>query len=116
MYLMHFVYVLYSARFDRSYVGMTANISQRLAQHNSGRTKSTKAFIPWKVVHTELYTSRTEARHREIYLKSAAGRRWRKKNIRPRARPYRTFYWFISGIRIMVRSGGAQLNTSQFFK
>jgi putative endonuclease len=90
MYLMHFVYVLYSAKFDRSYVGMTKNVKQRLSQHNSGMNTSTKAFVPWEVVHVEIYETQIEARDREKYLKSAAGRRWRKKNIRPRARPYRT--------------------------
>ncbi|WP_340075493.1 GIY-YIG nuclease family protein [Leptobacterium sp. I13] len=57
----------------------------RLKQHNAGKTTSTKAFIPWEIVHTEVYDTAELARNREKYLKSAAGRRWRKDNIRPRS-------------------------------
>lgn len=82
---MFFVYVLYSVNFDRNYVGITKDVETRLEQHNKGLNQSTKAFVPWLVVHTEEYVTRVESRNREKYLKSAAGRRWRKINIiRPR--------------------------------
>lgn len=81
---MHFVYVLFSFKFNRSYVGMTKNIQQRLSEHNIKKNTSTKAFVPWEVVYTEEYNTQVEARIREKYLKTAAGRRWRKNNIRPR--------------------------------
>ena len=81
---MHFVYVLFSFKFNRSYVGMTKNIKQRLSEHNSKKNTSTKAFVPWEVVYTEEYNTQAEARIREKYLKTAGGRRWRKNNIRPR--------------------------------
>ena len=63
------------------YVGMTVDCETRLREHNSGKTSSTKSFIPWVVVHTEEYLTRDVARRREKYLKSAAGRRWRKEHI-----------------------------------
>ena len=75
------VYIVYSVDFDRYYVGLSSNVILRLKVHNSGVVKSTKAFCPWKIVHTELFETRIEARKREIYLKSAAGRRWRKNNL-----------------------------------
>jgi len=78
---MFFVYVLHSVTFDRYYVGMTSNLEKRLNKHNSGHVKSTKAYVPWIVVFKETYNSREEARKRELYLKSAAGRRWRKQNL-----------------------------------
>ena len=81
---MYFVYVLYSFKFDRSYVGMTTDLDRRLYQHNTGQNSSTKPFVPWKIVHTEEFPTVHEAREREKYLKTAAGRRWRKINIRPR--------------------------------
>ncbi|NAS12459.1 GIY-YIG nuclease family protein [Poritiphilus flavus] len=79
---MYQVYVLYSNDFNRYYIGMSVDAKKRLAEHNSGRTKSTSPFTPWKLVHVETYHTRPEARKREKYLKSAAGRRWRKDNIR----------------------------------
>ncbi|WP_179020662.1 GIY-YIG nuclease family protein [Winogradskyella forsetii] len=81
---MFYVYVLYSVNFDRNYVGMTDRLEERLIEHNQGKTKSTKAFVPWVRVHKEVFETRLEARTREKYLKSATGRRWRKQNIRPR--------------------------------
>ncbi|MGO3181492.1 MAG: GIY-YIG nuclease family protein [Aequorivita sp.] len=85
---MYYVYVLYSVKFDRMYVGMTIDWEGRLKEHNSGKTQSTKPFIPWLIIHTEHYLTRSEAREREKYLKSAAGRRWRKQHIQwPRGLP-----------------------------
>ncbi len=81
---MFYVYVLYSSTIDRYYIGMTINIIRRLNEHNSKKTPSTRIGIPWIVVHQEVFETRIEARSREKYLKSAAGRRWRKQNIRPR--------------------------------
>ena len=78
---MFFVNVLYSDGFDRYYVGLSENVDKRLKEHNEGQNKSTKPYIPWRVVHLEEYKTRNEARTREKYLKSASGRRWRKKNI-----------------------------------
>jgi putative endonuclease len=78
---MFFVYILYSDKFERYYVGMTVNLVKRLKAHNSGKVRSTKAFLPWEIIHTEIYPTRKDARQREKYLKSSAGRRWRKQNL-----------------------------------
>ena len=60
---------------------MSADVKQRVNSHNSGRVKSTKAFITWELVFEEEFKTQMEARVREKYLKSAAGRRWRKNNL-----------------------------------
>lgn len=78
---MVYVYVLYSNDFERYYVGMSDNVEKRLKEHNKGLSKSTKPYVPWRLVHSKQFETRMEARTREKYLKSAAGRRWRKKNI-----------------------------------
>ena len=78
---MYFVYILYSEKGTCYYVGMTKNMTKRLHTHNSGYVQSTKPYLPWRVVHTETHPSLEKARKREKYLKSAAGRRWRKKNL-----------------------------------
>ena len=66
----HFVYALFSEKSRRYYRGMTKDLESRLAEHNSGKMKSTKAFIPWKMVYSEECKSRKEARQREKFLKS----------------------------------------------
>ena len=76
---MFYVYVLKSLSVENKfYTGMTKNLEQRLKQHNSGKTKSTKAFKPWSMIYSEVYKSAEEARLREIFLKSGFGREFLK--------------------------------------
>ena len=70
-----FVYVLVSeVKGLRFYVGMTGEVAKRLNEHNSGKTKSTKGYMPWNVFFTEEFKTRKEAREREKYLKSGTGK------------------------------------------
>ena len=71
---MYFVYAIQSEKDKRIYVGMCKNIEVRLREHNSGKTKSTKGYIPWRLIYSERLESRVEARKREIYLKSGIGK------------------------------------------
>ena len=82
---MYYVYVLYSEGFQKYYVGVTKDLERRIYEHNKGRTKSTKPFVPWALAHKEKFATFEEARKRETYLKSAAGRRWRREYVRPRS-------------------------------
>lgn len=68
-----------SEKDGRFYVGMTENIERRFREHNSGKTRSTKGYVPWKLVLTEVYETRKEARAREKYLKSGVGKEYIKK-------------------------------------
>ena len=49
----------------RYYIGHTKDIEKRVEEHNSKRVRSTKAFVPWKVVYTETYNTKSEAFKRE---------------------------------------------------
>ena len=71
---MFVVYVIQSQIDSRLYKGFTNDIANRLKEHNSGKTKSTKAFLPWVLVYSEKVSNRIEAREREKYLKSGIGR------------------------------------------
>ncbi len=64
-----FVYVLRSQPTGRYYVGTSNDLRQRLAQHNSGGTASTKAYRPWSLVYSEACDSVTAARRREREIK-----------------------------------------------
>ena len=75
------VYVLESKVYSRRYKGLCRDLNKRLVEHNLGKTKSTKAFRPWKVVYFEEFQTFAEARKREIFLKSAAGRRFINSKI-----------------------------------
>jgi putative endonuclease len=73
-----FVYVIRSEVDGRFYVGMTENLERRLNEHNSGKTKSTKGYRPWILVHSEVHPDRITARKREKYLKSGVGKEYIK--------------------------------------
>jgi len=53
-------------------------IEKRLAEHNSGKTKSTKPYIPWEILFYEEYDNKADALKREKYLKSGVGREYVK--------------------------------------
>jgi putative endonuclease len=70
---------LRSKAVDKTYVGITNNIERRLIEHNNGEHVYTKKYIPWEIIHSEIFSKRPEARKREKYLKSSVGRQWIKK-------------------------------------
>lgn len=57
---------------------MTNDMKRRLAEHRSGHTKTTARMTGLVLVYKEEYATFEEARKRELYLKSAAGRRFLK--------------------------------------
>jgi putative endonuclease len=77
---MYYVYVIKSLGRSYRYVGITDNTERRISQHQAGREKTTRPYRPFKVLFTEVYPYRIEARKREKYLKSGIGKEWIKKN------------------------------------
>jgi len=72
---MFYVYVLESLRVTgRLYVGYTTDLKARFKKHNSGEVFSTKPYLPWKLIFYEAYVKSSDAKRREIYLKTAKGR------------------------------------------
>ncbi|MFH1037024.1 MAG: GIY-YIG nuclease family protein [Patescibacteria group bacterium] len=67
------VYFLKSCAKGKYYIGCTANIEERLKEHNAGKTRSTRPYKPWKVIHTENFSDKKEAYKREWYLKHPKG-------------------------------------------
>jgi putative endonuclease len=70
------IYVIQSLTTNKLYVGSSrdANPSVRVATHNAARVSSTKSGRPWQLIHTEMYNTYTEARKRELFLKTGKGR------------------------------------------
>ncbi len=68
-------YVLLSEKDNRTYVGSTNDFERRLNEHQNGKVISTKHRTPFKVLFTEEFETLREARKRELYYKSGAGRR-----------------------------------------
>ena len=76
---MYCVYVLRSTKNQRLYTGFTSDLNRRLAEHNSGHTKSIRYTGPYEIIYTEQYPTRLEASRREKVLKSGVGREELKK-------------------------------------
>lgn len=72
---MFYVYILQSLKDKRTYVGYTYEINQRLDKHNSGQVKATKNRRPLKLLFTENFKTEKDAKKRELWWKSGAGRR-----------------------------------------
>ncbi|TAD84590.1 MAG: GIY-YIG nuclease family protein [Bacteroidetes bacterium] len=79
---MFYAYVLESLSDSKyHYKGSCQDLRLRLLQHNGGKTKSNKAFAPFKVLHHEVFETRLEAVATEKYWKTAAGRRYLQRLI-----------------------------------
>jgi predicted GIY-YIG superfamily endonuclease len=78
---MYTVYVLQDSK-GKYYKGFTKNLARRFSEHISGQTKTTKHMVALKIVYTEQYESMQEARTREVYFKTAAGRKFLHKILR----------------------------------
>jgi len=74
----HFVYVIISQKRKYIYVGITHNLSARIARHNAGREVASRAYRPFKLIYNEKLSSRIDARIREKYLKSGVGKEFLK--------------------------------------
>lgn len=67
---MYFVYILESNNSNRHYIGCSDNVERRLAERNKGKVSSTRAFVPWKVVYTEVFENKSQAFSKEKEIKS----------------------------------------------
>ncbi|MEK7658802.1 MAG: GIY-YIG nuclease family protein, partial [Patescibacteria group bacterium] len=74
--IMFYTYILKSEKNDSYYIGSCKDINKRIDLHNGGYVKSTKRYIPWKVVYNEEYKTLLEARKRESQIKS-----WKKRSM-----------------------------------
>ena len=70
------VYILYSSKYNKIYIGETSDLIQRFYPHNLFGNDWTKRFRPWKVIYCEYFHSRSEALKREKELKGGKGREW----------------------------------------
>ncbi|MCB9016664.1 MAG: GIY-YIG nuclease family protein [Lentimicrobiaceae bacterium] len=70
------VYILYSSRYNKFYIGYTSNLIERYKSHNFKGIKGwTTRFRPWKVVYVEVFADKQSALKREHDLKGAKARK-----------------------------------------
>ena len=78
---MFYVYVLQSETDDGLYIGYSADLRRRIAEHQQGLAFATSFRGPWRLIYYEAYIDNEDALGRERYLKSGGGRRFLKKQL-----------------------------------
>ena len=73
---MYYVYILYSQRKNKYYVGQTNDLERRLLQHNSSQVISTKFGVPWILKHFFEFEERAASVQLEKKIKKRGAKRY----------------------------------------
>ncbi|MBT0607493.1 GIY-YIG nuclease family protein [Aequorivita echinoideorum] len=65
----YFVYILYSSKLDRYYIGSTENIDTRLREHLWNHRGFTAKAKDWTLKYSETFLGKNEAIKREFQIK-----------------------------------------------
>jgi len=68
------VYVLISLKDRNLYVGYTTDLQERLTAHFDGKVDSTAPRRPFRLIYAEYHHAMSDAKRREQYLKTSAGK------------------------------------------
>ncbi len=79
---MYYVYVLKSSKDNNYYIGYTGNLKRRLLEHNNGDNTSTRNRRPLNLIYYEGCLNKSDAMHREKYLKTTYGHRYLKNRLK----------------------------------
>ncbi|RAV99499.1 GIY-YIG nuclease family protein [Pseudochryseolinea flava] len=77
----YYVYILYSDAISRYYIGSTQDLDNRITEHNSGETKSIKHGIPWRIVWSQKFETKSDAIKMEIKIKKRGAKRFLLEQI-----------------------------------
>ena len=73
---MYWVYILYSEKCDRYYIGYSADVLARLERHNAGMVTATRNCRPYQIKATKNFNTEPEARKEELRLKKQKSRKY----------------------------------------
>lgn len=79
--MFYFVYVLFSLKDRKFYIGFTSNIERRFNEHITGNNRSTKNKLPLELLYYEAFLNKEDAKSRELFLKSGSGHKFIKKQL-----------------------------------
>ena len=80
--VMFYVYILRSeADSEKTYVGFTSNLKERLARHNCDGESYTAKYRPWKIIFYSAFDDKKRALEFERYLKSHSGKAFAGKHL-----------------------------------
>lgn len=79
---MFYTYVIESLSDPKQhYTGHSADLRQRLVDHNAGKCPHTSKFKPWKIKLYVAFETIEQAQHFEQYLKSGSGHVFAKRHF-----------------------------------
>lgn len=82
MIFMYYVYLLRSVHSpEKTYVGFTSDLEDRLSTHDSGGAIHTSRYCPWELVTYLVFKEESKAKEFETYLKSQSGRAFSQKRL-----------------------------------
>jgi putative endonuclease len=73
---MPFMYILYSEKLDKYYVGACTDLERRIYEHNIGHSKFTSTGMPWIIKYKEPFDSLKDAKKRELEIKKRKSRKY----------------------------------------
>ncbi len=79
---MYFVYLIKSIKNpNKTYIGFTNNLDQRMEKHNNGASIYTTDDRPWKLVTYICFDNKDKAAEFEKYLKIGSGHAFAKRRL-----------------------------------
>jgi putative endonuclease len=66
---MYHVYILYSEKCNRFYIGYSADVQARLARHNAGMVAATKNCRPYHLMKFKSFDTEVDARKEVLRIK-----------------------------------------------
>lgn len=82
--IFYFVYILFSLKDKKLYIGYSKNLTKRLQEHLKGHVHATQRRLPLILIYYEVFTDKKDAKTRERFLKSGFGRSQLKKSLKNR--------------------------------
>ncbi len=73
---MPYIYILYSAKLDKYYVGACTDLTRRLYEHTIGHSKFTSLGIPWQLKYSEEFETLQLDKKRELKIKKMKSRKY----------------------------------------
>ncbi len=70
------VYIVFSSKLNKYYIGACTDLERRLYEHNIGHSKFTSGGIPWVLKYTEIFQTLPEAKKRESGIKKMKSRKY----------------------------------------
>jgi putative endonuclease len=73
---MYIVYILYSEKCNRHYIGYSKDLQARLDRHNGGMVTATRNCRPYIIKASKTFSSQIEAKKEEFRLKKLKSRNY----------------------------------------